>query len=194
MTPQRWRRVKSLFERALDQSAAARDGFIDAAGESPSVAAEVRKLLSGDAHAGSFLQDAVTEFSAALLSPGELVGGRFRIVCLLGRGGTGVVYRADDLVLSRQVALEASFSRNSFTGQRLHPGFGQTAEQFRQLRVHLVDVLACQVQYLMARVRVHLRVHGDGSVKVLQRLRLYSHCSASSPASAFRPASSDNGD
>ena len=43
-------------QRALDQPAAERDGFIDAAGESPSVAAEVRKLLSGDQQAGSFLQ------------------------------------------------------------------------------------------------------------------------------------------
>jgi hypothetical protein len=37
MTGERWQRIKSLFERALDQPAAARDAFIDAAGESPSI-------------------------------------------------------------------------------------------------------------------------------------------------------------
>jgi len=32
MTPEQWQRVKSLFDRMLDQPADARDGFVDAAG------------------------------------------------------------------------------------------------------------------------------------------------------------------
>src|SRR5881296_3697091 len=43
---------------------------------------------------------------ASLFAPGSIIAGRYRLVALLGKGGMGEVYRAEDLTLDHPVALK----------------------------------------------------------------------------------------
>ncbi|HEY6193599.1 MAG TPA: serine/threonine-protein kinase [Candidatus Eisenbacteria bacterium] len=45
-------------------------------------------------------------FAGAAFQPGQMLSARYRVIGLLGRGGMGEVYRADDLELSQAVSLK----------------------------------------------------------------------------------------
>src|SRR5690242_17254740 len=120
MTPERWARLKELFNSALECEPDQREAFLrQACGQDESLRTEVESLLSSYQQTGSPLDEPLVplppgsasttsprETATPTFSPNQLVAGRYKIVRFIGRGGMGEVYEAQDLELRERVALK----------------------------------------------------------------------------------------
>ncbi len=132
--------ANEIFSEALELAPADRQDFVERrCASDPRLCESVLRLLSRFDKLGDFLDRPALE-PARQLSAGMLLAGRFRILELIGRGGMGEVYRAEDTALAEPAALKVIRSES-----RLDPGWLARFRDEIRLARRIADPHVCKV-------------------------------------------------
>jgi hypothetical protein len=109
LTPDKWQQAKALFDAVLQRPPSERASFLASICPEEDLRQQVEQLLINHEQAGSFLSKPILEprkdsaEKRERFASGTIVGTRFKIVRLLGKGEMGEVFEAEDLKLRRQL-------------------------------------------------------------------------------------------
>ena len=114
MTPDRWNKLRALYDVALDHAPNLRLSALSSqAGDDPELIIEVLQMIEQHNAAGSFLESSPAKDlrdqlfqGGPLFQPDDRVAQRFKIIRLIGTGGMGEVYEAEDIDLGQRIALK----------------------------------------------------------------------------------------